>query len=632
MTRLFCLLFFMHVGVSWAQSPPLSSKSKKAIEFFVMADNYRVRGQLEKAEELLNQAIEKDRKFEEAYYRLAVTQRSRGNYLAAIKSFETGLSLVTDLSKQKIYWYQLADIYLKNGDYVQSLSKLASFLQSEKVDKVKIDQALVWRGQCQYALDHGSEKYLYSIKPLSDTVNKFPMQYFPTLSANDSMLIFTVRYGKEHDDNEDLFMSVKDQFGRWKEPVPLSDQVNSTFREGASTISADGRKIIFTICGPKGCDLVESEKIGDRWRPPTNLGSAINTIGWEAQPSLSADGNELYFVSDRKGGVGGYDIWYSRRGADGKWRKAVNAGTTVNTRFDEIAPYIHVSNQNLYYASNGLPGFGGYDIYMSERRGEWSQPINMGAPLNDFHDQYSFTVSGKGEIAYYSKEQGRNQSKIYQTYVPEEFRIKQKANVIEGIVRDSQSKRPIKAFIELFDLKTGQKISEFSSDSVNGRYLAVLPGEAEYALHVVKSGYLFESLNFNYQNGEASKGKRVDVFLKPIFKDSASVLNNVFFELNEYLLDQKSKLELDEVALFLRKNPSISVEIAGHTDNLGTEEFNNKLSSQRAQSVVQYLMQAGIELQRLTFKGYGSKKPVRPNDTDENRRQNRRIEILIKSI
>ncbi len=624
------VVVFLMFNSGRAQDPLLSTKSKKAIELYTAADNFRVRGQFDKAIELLKEALEKDKKFEEAYYRLALTYRSSGDLIKSIENFELGLNLTSDIRKQKTYSLQLGDALLRMGNYQKSLLYLDGFLKAEKLDKAKIDQAAVWRSQAQYGADHAKERYDYFIKPLSDTVNAFPMQYFPTLSADDSELIFTVRYGKAHDDNEDIFICTKDEKGNWKTPVPISDRVNSTFREGASTISADGRKLIFTICGPRGCDLFETVKVGKEWKAPVNLGAAVNSPGWEAQPSLSADGSELYFISDRRGGLGGYDIWYSKKGEDGRWMRAVNVGAPVNTRFDEIAPYIHVNNQNLYYASNGLPGYGSYDIYVSERKeGAWMPPTNMGAPLNDYYDQYSFTVSSNGKFAYYSKEEGKNQSKIYRTVIPENFQVKSKGNVVSGTIRDAITKQPLNAIVELFDLKTNTKLSEFSSDSVSGEYLIVVPGLSEYALHAKRQGYLFESLHFDYNQKDQSDAVVINMELKPILKNSTVVLNNIFFGLNEFQLTEKSKAELDEVFKFLTINSTIAIEISGHTDNTGSEEFNQNLSFKRAESVVNYLKEKGIDPARLNKKGYGSKRPVKPNDSEQNRQLNRRIEFTI---
>ena len=623
-------LFFLTLSTGVNSQEALSTKSKKAIEYYLLSDNFRVRGQLDKAIELLNQAIKKDPKFEEAYFRLGLTYRSSGNLVLATTNFESGLALAKDIRKQKSYAYILGETYVRQGKYEQALVNLEQFLSNEKIDKTKVEQANVWKAQCEFATAHKSDQLAYQIKALSDTVNAYPMQYFPTITADEKELIFTIRFGNDHNDNEDIVVSRRGETGRWSKPVSISNKINSAYREGASTISADGRKLIFTICGPTGCDLYESNKVGDSWGKPTNLGSGVNSAGWEAQPSLSADGSELYFVSDRKGGVGGYDIWYSKKTETGVWTRAVNVGRPINTPFDEIAPFIHVNNQNLYYASNGLPGFGSYDVYFSEKSGaQWQEPRNMGAPLNDFDDQYSFAVTSDGKSAYYSKEERRNKSKIYFTPIPPELQIARKGNVVSGTVVDATTNRPIAATIELRELRLGQTISKVSSDSLTGQYLIVIPGKAEYGLFSTKRGYLFSSKNFNYEYSDQDKLLTMDLALRPIGKEVSMVLNNIFFPVDGFDLEEKSKPELYEVALLLKTNTSIRVEISGHTDNTGFESNNQKLSLNRANSVGNYLITNGIQRERVIIKGYGDTKPLKPNNSEENRRFNRRIELKV---
>jgi len=622
------VILFLFFSPAFSQA--LSTKNKKAIDLYIEADNYRVRGQYDQAIRLLKQAIEKENKFEEAYYRLGMTYRSAGDLGSSNDSFEKALVLSPYPLKQKIYLFSLGDNYLRSGQYQKAKSNLEKFLAIEKTDKIKMEQASLWSMQADYGLVHTGENLGYRVKVLNDTVNKYPMQYFPAITAAGEELIFTVRYGRAHNDNEDIFISRKNTFGKWQEPVSISVNINTEYREGACTISADGRHLIFTICGPRGCDLYESKKEGEVWRKPVSLGPTVNSSGWEAQPSLSADGNELYFVSDRKGGVGGYDIWYSQKDSAGAWAKAINLGKPVNTKFDEIAPFIHVNNRNLYFASNGLPGFGGFDIYSSEKiNNQWQNPLNMGAPLNDYEDQYSFVVTSDGLNAFYSREEGRTKSKIYQTNIPKEFQIRSRGNVVSGVVNDGQTKRPLQAEVELFDLKTNERISVSNSDSVNGRYLVVVPGQSEYAFHVSEPGYLFYTLHFNYETKDQDHPLVMDIALQPIQKNAVTVLNNIFFDFNQSDINARSYSELDEVVKFLKENPGIKVEISGHTDNVGIENYNQQLSLKRAQSVVSYFLSKGIAAAQLTQIGYGSKKPIKLNDTEENRQVNRRIEFKV---
>jgi outer membrane protein OmpA-like peptidoglycan-associated protein len=277
-----------------------------------------------------------------------------------------------------------------------------------------------------------------------------------------------------------------------------------------------------------------------------------------------------------------------------------------------------------------MPGFGGFDIYSSERiSGQWQSPENLGAPLNDYEDQYSFVVTSDGSRAFYSREEGGNRSKIYQTNIPKNLQVRSRGNVVQGVVINSQTKNPIQAQVELFDLKTSQRISVFTSDSINGQYLVVVPGKSEYAFHVSEPGYLFYTQHFNYEEKDLDQPLRIDIALQPITKNAVAVLNNIFFEFNKSEINARSYPELDEVVKFLKENPKVKVEISGHTDNVGVENYNQQLSLKRAQSVVNYFLSKGIVAAQLTQVGYGSKKPIKPNDTEDNRQVNRRIEFKI---
>lgn len=625
----FVLLVFLLAMAFMSDAQTLSTKNKKAIELYTESDNYRVRREYDRAIQLLLEAIEKDKKFDEAYFRLAQIYRVQDNLNAALQYFGQGLTVAQSVTRSKIYLYELAQTELRSGHYKNTIDYAVKFLEQEKTDQKRIVQTTLWKVQAEYALEHEGEVLDYKITVLSDTVNTFPMQYFPTLTADQSQLIFTARFGGRGNDNEDLVVSGKTANGSWGPPVSLSENINTIRREGASTISADGRHLIFTVCGERGCDLFESRKTGNVWSVPKSLGAAINTPSWDAQPSLSADGRELYFVSDRPGGRGGYDIWYSQRDETG-WTKAVNLSTPINTPFDEISPYIHVNNQTLYVVSNGHPGFGGYDIYMSEKLDKgWASPVDMGKPLNDYHDQYSFMVANDGRVAYYSKEESKNRSRLYRIQLPSRLVTKSSGNILKGTIVDARKNSPLKARVELFDIHRNQRLSVVDSDSISGQYLMVLPGGAEYALYVSRPSYLFHSLHFNYRDGGESQPVVKDVALLSVERGASVVLNNLFFDVDQYVLKEQSKTELDEIVKFLLENQSVRIEISGHTDNSGSETYNQQLSRKRAGSVAEYLNNQGIDLSRVLQVGYGAQKPLKPNNSDENRKLNRRIEFRI---
>lgn len=631
----FLLGVFFSTSLVWAQSV-LSTRDKKAVEYYTQADNYRVRGQFDQAIALLNQAIDRDKGFVEAYFRLGLTYKMMRDLDRSTQSFEQGLHLTSDIKKQKSFFFELGENYLRTGNYEKAIEMLTHYLDNEIMNKAKVDRATLWKRDAQFAIRNKRNIAGFVPHRLSDTVNCFAMQYFPVLTADEQELIFTRRLGAGAEHDEDLVVSKRDAEGRWGKPESISDRVNSEANEGTCTISADGRQLIFTSCaGRRGygnCDLFESRKVGDAWSEPVNMGPQINSPAWESQPSLSADGRTLYFISDRRSGLGGRDIYVSYQISEGKWSQAESLGPKINTPYDEISPFIHANGRTLFFAANGRPGFGGYDIYRSEREnGVWQEPVNFGYPVNNHEDQFSLFITADGQKGYYSHEEGlKNTSgKIYELKVPEDLQIKFRSNYVKGKVRDKKTSLPLKARVDLYDVAKNELISSVASDSVTGNYLIVLTQGADYALYVTRKDYLFQSLNFNYETETNLEPVVVDVFMDRITTGAVSVLKNIFFEFNKYDLQEKSITELERVVTFLKDNASIRVEISGHTDNTGTAVNNLKLSQNRAQSVANYLTTHGIEPGRIEQKGYGADRPIKPNDTEENRQVNRRIEFRI---
>lgn len=634
------IIFFLLMIVSGAgfSQVELSTKSKKAIELYTAADNFRVRGQYEQAISLLNQAIDKDDKFAEAYYRLGVTYFSMKLYGKAQENYEKGLSLTSDIRKQKAFWFDMGELYLLTGEYEKAMKVLSAFVNNETQNKAKTDRASMLFRSAEFALKNKSATSAYQLHPLNDTVNHFIMQYFPVLTADQTQLIFTRRTGNNTNDDEDLVVCSKDENGRWKLPVSISKNINTRLNEGTCTISADGRKLIFTSCagrdGIGSCDLYETKKIGDDWTIPKNLGRNVNSVEWESQPSLSADGRTIYFVSDRRSGLGRRDIWISTLDDNGQWTKAINAGKRINSQFDEISPFIHANNLTLYFASNGLPGFGGYDIFFAEKdSSNWTMPENIGAPINDHEDQFSLFITADGKKGYYAHEEttesGYSRSRIYEVLIPLENRIRFSSNYVKGIIRDKITQKPLTAKIELINLRNNVVESLVESDSITGEYLMVLTQGAEYALYINKETYLFKSYNFNYSGVTDFEPIIINIDLEKATEGSIAVLNNIFFDVDKFDLKEKSIPELEKMIRFLKSNPSIRVEIGGHTDNSGADVYNRQLSQKRALSVYNYLTEHDIDKKRLAPKGYGPDQPVAANDTEQGRQKNRRIEFRI---
>lgn len=635
MNKLTPFLIIFSLGLN-AQGPSYCTSNKKAIQLYVEADNYRVRQQFQQAESFLMEAIKKDKNFCEAYYRLALVYHDMKQSKRAIETYLKGLETTDDPRKRKVFYYDLTEEYLLSGDYQSAKEYATQFLAEEKTHPAKIEQARFWLATCEYGIKNNKNLSQFKPRVLNDTVNCFVMQYFPALTADEQQLFFTRRNGKTRNDTEDLVVSTKDANGKWSRPVSVSPNINSPENEGTCTVSADGRLLIFTSCqgrdGFGSCDLFMSEKVGDEWTVPKNLGPGVNSYFWESQPSLSADGRVLYFVSERRVGVGGKDIYVSQKNSKGEWGTAVNLGPTINTKEDDLSPFIHANGRTLFFASKGRVGFGGYDIYVSEKiDGQWTEPKNFGAPVNNYEDQFSLFITADGTKGYYSHEKDLNDNtgRIYEITLPDDMIIEHRSNYVKGVVTDAENKRSVKAQIELIDIKKNELISIVDSDSLNGRYLMVLTKGSDYGLFVSAPGYLFKSLNFNYEELKQVEPIVVDIQLQRAKTGASMVLNNIFFDYGKFDLKPESVTELDKVSRFLTDNPAIKIEISGHTDNVGTEESNQMLSEKRAGSVSDYLGSKGIAKTRIKSIGYGSKKPLVENDTEANRQINRRIEFRI---
>jgi outer membrane protein OmpA-like peptidoglycan-associated protein len=639
-TILFIFLSLISLQISQAQrTQQYTSKNKKAIEYYVESTNYFIRRQYGPAIELLNASVRKDGDFAEAHLRLSKIYQMMGDQERMQHHLQKVVKSQYDNPSFTEAHYLLAEKYFEEARYEEARKLAEHVMSMERAHKLIKDDCRYLLDNIIYTQENMDKPVAFQPVAVGGGINQLALQYFPVLTVDQQSMIFTGRVGAGPQYDEDIYISKKTKEGNWGRPESLSDNINSPANQGTCTISADGRTLIFTACqdrsGYGSCDLFISYKVGDDWSVPKNLGPQVNGKSWESQPSLSADGKTLYFVSDRAGGLGRRDIYVSYR-KDGEWCKAENLGKTVNTPRDEVSPFIHVNGQTLYFASDGLPGFGKFDLYVSEKEESWTKPKNLGYPINTKEDQASLFITADGKDAYYSfeKRQGEHyvSSIIYTFEIPEAIRIRNRSSYVEGIVYDAETRQPIGATVELIDRDNQQKISDVTADPKNGEYLMVLTEGADYALYVDKEGYLFQSLSFNYSEQAEKKIQEpvhIDIYLQPITKGKETVLNNIFFDTDKYEIKDISKPELNKVAGFLKDNPEISISINGHTDNQGGEAYNKELSTKRAKAVYQYLIASGISEERLKYQGFGQSKPIASNDTQEGRQKNRRIAFEI---
>ena len=526
----------------------------------------------------------------------------------------------------------LVKAYFKNGFYGKAKACLDQ-IQLYQIPADQDDSLLI--ASVAYAYKNQKTKAGVMPKALSSSVNRYLTQYFPTLTIDNNTLIFTKRAGASGSYDEDLVVSYREA-GIWSPATLLSNNIHSEFNEGAASISADGRTLIFTMCD-KGqtfgnCDLFISRKYGEVWSNPENLGKVVNSKNWDSQPSLGADGNILYFSSDRSGGMGKRDIWYTQR-VDNTWIQPKNMGNIINTLKDDVTPFIHTNGENLVFASNGRVGFGGYDLYVSEQKeGKWQTPRNLGNAVNNNLDQLSFIISADGSMAYFSqdfkKADGKLKTKIVQLPIINDSLVKNTSSYIFGRVRDAISQKAIKAKIELFDIFTNKLKYSTYSDSISGEYFFALNEGLSYGVYAGAKGYFFEDFRFDIQNSSSGQPDTLDIILSPLEVGATMILENIYFDLASYELTLNSQSELEIVAGFLVEN-QVNIQIEGHTDQSGDPQYNQMLSEQRAKAVYDFLIASGIPSDQLTFIGLGSKHPVESDPTLSD--QNRRIEFRIIS-
>ena len=515
------------------------------------------------------------------------------------------------------------------------------------------------------------EKVRVWIDNLGPNVNSAAPEYAPLISTDESILILTARREntvgglKDEVDNlpyEDLYISYN-KAGVWSPLQNMGDVVNTNGHDAGSGLSPDGKKLfVFRGTARGGGDIYMSERNEDQWSKPRSLGKTINTNAHESAVALSYDGNELYFISDRPGGIGGNDIYMARWNAQKRdWGEAQNLGTNVNSPYDEDGVFLHPDGKTLYFSSRGHNSMGGNDIFYSEKvNGVWTKAVNIGYPINTPDDDVFFVVAADGRTAYYSsiRDEGYGEKDIYRiTFLgpakepvlnteeqllvgseeksPEialqpEVKVRTSRMILlKGLVVDDKTSEPVSAAIDLIDNATSEVLATFMSNATLGEYLVSLPAGRNYGLNFNADGYLFSSMNFNIPDTAVFEELYKVVRLKKILIGESIVLRNVFYDYNKSTVRKESEAELDRLKDLLAENPTIKVEISGHTDNVGGDKYNQELSEARAKSVVDYLVQKGIPTSQMIFTGYGSQEPIATNDTPEGRQENRRTEFKI---
>jgi outer membrane protein OmpA-like peptidoglycan-associated protein len=591
-------------------------------------------GEYDAAIVLFKQAIKKAPGFIDAYDAMASTYQKKKDLGSAITTYQKILSLKPD---HYYSLFELGKIYFTKENLDSSEYYYKSFLSVNRTNDENAKAAKVKLINISFAREAMANPVNITPVNMGSSINSKEQEYSPAFAIDEETMYITRRLGELTNTrpNEDIFYAKKAGEG-WDEIKNLGPPINTVENEGAFSVSSDGHYIFFTSCSRSGglgqCDIWLTIDKDGRWSEPMNLQKPVNSKYWESQPSIASNGKVLYFTSDRPGGYGGTDIWMAKFGNSG-WEQPQNLGADINTSKDEQFPFIHSDNTTMYFSSEGHPGMGKSDLFVTHLRpdGTWVTPKNLGYPINTTGYDWNMVVSRDGTTAYYSSDNmpdGKGGLDIYTFQLPEELQA-QKVSYVRGTVKDKMTKKPLNANVILIPIKGGEEMSTYTNKS-DGAFLAPLKADVQYALTIDKKGYLYHSEYFDMPNVPSDKPFEIEVLLQKIESGKTVVLSNIFFDSDKFVLKPESKTGLEKLKTYLTENPDIKIEIGGHTDNVGSSSHNLTLSKNRAKSVLDYLVSNGIDSLRLISKGYGDTVSVASNDTKEGRAKNRRTEFKVR--
>lgn len=642
------LLLFIFATCSTAQSS-WSTKNKKAIKYAetAIATSRELNPQTgmpnyQEAIKWCDKAIEKDPNFTDAYLMKGDFAASYGNLEVAVESYNQALKIDPNYSKTGYIYLELAEMEQKIAHYEEALKHAKHYKTVPGANREYFSEADWIIANCEFAVEAIKHPVPFNPVNLGSGVNTANPEYFPTLTVDQTQLLYTRLVGDVRSyggAQEDFYVSTGDN-NYWRLGEPMPKNINTSFNEGAPTFAPDGRTLIFVGCtnergqygsGRRGygsCDLFVTKKVGNDWLDPINLPGLVNSGNWETQPSLSADGKTLYFIRGQVRTSGGRnkrngDIYVSKLMADGTWGTPQKLPSNVNTPYSESSVLIHPDGKTLYFSSNGHIGMGGYDIYMTQLQadGSWSDPVNLGYPINTENDENSLLVFADGKLAVFASDRpgGFGMLDLYSFEMPESVRPT-KTIYMEGVVYNAKTNKKLYAEFSLVDLETGKEVVRSESDAKTGQFVVTLPINKQYALIVNKEGFNPFSVHFDLVVPENSdKPYHMDAPLIPINDlGKEVVLENVFFDLDSYNLRPESYVELDNLVAYLNAHPKMVIELQGHTDAQGDDQHNMELSENRAKSVMDYLISKGISADRLSSKGFGETKPATIKDADNN--------------
>lgn len=569
---------------------------------------------------------------------LGICQMKASYVDEAIATFSHGLEVDV---KHHILHYYLGKANQLQGDFDEASDEYKAYRKySQEID------VLPNITQCKLGVKLKRYPVKVDVKNLGEGINCDGADYSPLISADGNVLIYTSRrkenIGSKIDGDisgffDDIYIAERVD-GVWNNSKNIGKPINTENHDATIGLSVDGQTLLIYNDKDGSGDFYQSVLKGDQWSNPVKMHESINSEDNEYSATFSPDGRMLFFVSDREGGFGGKDVYRSIKTAEG-WSPAINLGRNINTSGDEDGVFMHSDGKTFYFSSNGQKTIGGYDIFKStynKKKDKWSKVKNLGYPINTAGDDIFFVMAADGKRAYYTskKSGGLGSSDIYEIVYEanDTTAVDPSLALLKGIVSDVESNLPIESQIDIVDNVSGKIISTFNSNSKTGKYLISLPFGTDYGISVNAENYLFYSANINFPDSADFLEIEKNIQLSPIKAGESIVLKNIFFDTGSITLRNESKSEIDRLVVLMNNSPKIKVEIAGYTDNIGSKDSNLRLSEQRAESVMNYMVSQKIPSSRIVFKGYGGDSPIDSNDTKEGRQNNRRTEFKVVSV
>ena len=606
------------------------SENKKAIAAFEEAGSLFKSRKYEDALKRVEKSIEADPEFADAYFLQGSIGLKRKDYKLMEESYQRAIELCADVDPEP--YFQLGWLKYDEKDWKEAEKYLKSFLDFDKINEEHGTRAelMLMRAKL-YA-----HPVPFDPRPVKSISTADP-EYLPYISPDNEMAFFTRRFEMKDKNmlvpqSVEKFMIAKlKEDGTYDTGQPMESPFNRGIsnNEGGAAITIDNKHLYFTVNSKGNFDLYTSDFVDGNWSDIRPLENINDSRQWDSQPTISSDGKTLYFASARDS-VTGLDIYYSRRQEDGKWSRATKLGAIINTNGNEKSPFIHSDSKTLYFASDSLPGLGGFDLFVVRKddQGKWGKPVNLGYPINTESDEVGFFVSTNGKKGYFAsnKLNGNSGYDIYSFDLYPEARPNQ-VYFQKGDLKVGEDEIS-PATIEVRDVVTN-KLTRIDVDSVTGEYAFVVNFDHDLMLSVKKEGFDFQSQYVSTKDTNNLQLQKKEIKLNSLEVGGQYTINDILFSSNSDVINDTIKVVLNEFAEYLVINPKLKLSLQGHTDNIGSPTANMLLSESRAKTVRDYLLSRGIDNDRLAYKGFGESKPIASNATEEGRAKNRRTVFVV---